>query len=76
MKNIEDMTFEEALRELEQIVKRIDSGSETLEASIEAFEFGTKLKTHCEDKLKEAKLKIEKIIQKSDGSISTEEIEV
>ncbi len=76
MKNIEEMSFEEALRELEQIVKRIDSGAESLDASIEAFEVGTKLKNHCEDKLKEATLKIEKIIQKSDGSIGTEEIEV
>lgn len=74
MKKIEEMSFEEALKELENTVKKIDQGSESLESSIEAFERGTKLKFHCENKLKDAKLKIEKIIKKADGSISTEEV--
>lgn len=75
-KAIEEMSFEEALRELEATVKKIDTGQETLESSIGAFERGTKLKLHCERKLKEAKLKIEKIVQKSDGSLTTEEVEL
>lgn len=75
MKKIEEMSFEEALKELESSVKKIDQGTESLEVSIEVFERGTKLKAHCEQKLQEAKLKIEKIIQKSDGSISSEEIQ-
>lgn len=76
MKNIEEMSFEEALKELENSVKKIDQGTESLEASIESFERGTKLKAHCEKKLQEAKLKIEKIIQKSDGTIDAEEIDL
>lgn len=75
-KAIEEMSFEEALRELEATVKKIDTGQETLESSIGAFERGTKLKLHCEQKLKEAKLKIEKIVQKSDGSLAAEEVEL
>ncbi len=74
VKKIEDMSFEEALKELENSVKKIDQGTESLDASIEAFERGTLLKAHCEKKLQEAKLKIEKIVQKSDGSIAAEEI--
>lgn len=76
MKKIEEMSFEEALKELENAVKKIDQGTESLEASIESFERGTKLKAYCEKKLQEAKLKIEKIIQKSDGTIETEEVEI
>ena len=53
MKKIEEMSFEEALKELENTVKKIDQGAESLESSIEAFERGTKLKFHCENKLKE-----------------------
>jgi exodeoxyribonuclease VII small subunit len=75
-KQIEEMSFEEALGELAATVKKIDTGQETLESSIGAFERGTKLKSHCENKLKEAKLKIEKIVKASDGSISTEEVEL
>jgi exodeoxyribonuclease VII small subunit len=72
--NITEMSFEEALKELEITVKKIDNGQETLESAIGAFERGTELKAHCEQKLQEAKLKIEKITQKSDGSIVTEDI--
>lgn len=75
-KSIDEMTFEEALRELETTVKKIDNGQETLESAIGAFERGTKLKLHCEQKLKEAKLKIERIVQKSDGKLATEEVEL
>ncbi len=71
MKKIEEMSFEEALGELSDTVKKIDSGAESLETAINAFERGTKLKVHCQQKLQEAKLKIEKIIVGSDGSIST-----
>lgn len=75
-KAIDEMTFEEALKELETTVKKIDNGQETLESAIGAFERGTKLKVHCEQKLKEAKLKIERIAQKSDGSLIAEEVEL
>ena len=72
--NIENqnMSFEEALKELEMIVKKIDSGEETLDAAIKSFERGSVLKKHCQTKLEEAKLKIEKIIQSSDGEISSQ----
>ncbi len=70
------MSFEEALQELEQTVRKIDNGQETLESSISAFERGTQLKLHCEQKLQEAKLKVEKIVKQSDGTISAEAVEL
>ena len=72
----QNMSFEEALKELEAIVKKIDSGEESLESAITSFERGSQLKQHCQNKLDEAKLKIEKIMQSADGSTSKEEVEI
>lgn len=57
----ESLSFEQALAELEAIVKRIDTGQESLETAIASFERGIYLKSYCEAKLKDARLKIEKI---------------
>ena len=75
-KSIENMTFEEALAELEVIVRKIDTGQESLDLAIKSFERGINLKNYCEAKLKEARLKIEKITKLENGEISTEEIEL
>lgn len=71
--NIKNLSFEEAMAHLDTILKKLENGSETLESSISYYEIGDALKKHCEKKLSEAKLKIEKIIEKSDGQIDTEE---
>lgn len=76
IKAIENLSFEEALAELEEIVKKIDTGQESLELAISSFERGMQLKEYCEKKLTEARLKIEKITKSSDGSITTEEIQL
>ncbi len=76
-KPIEQMSFEEALSELETIVKKIDSGEQSLEESIKAYEKGAKLKKHCEQKLKEAKLKVEKVVEDENSEeVSTESYNV
>jgi len=69
---IEKMSFEEALRELEEIVRKLESGNVELEKSIEIYERGAKLKAHCESRLKSAELKIEQIVQGGDGKPGTE----
>lgn len=76
MKPIEEMTFEEAFKELEQNVKKIDNAEESLESAINAFERSTKLKLHCEQKLQEAKMKIEKIVKTADGNITFEKTDL
>ena len=71
-KSIENMSFEEALSELEAIIHKIDNGDSSLQESITAFERGAKLRNHCAVKLGEAKLKIEKIVKSNSGEVSTE----
>lgn len=71
-KSIDQMSFEEAMQELEQIVKNIDSGAETLDSAVSSFERGVFLKKHCEQKLSEAKLKIEKITTDGNSLIKLE----
>ncbi|HWE44978.1 MAG TPA: exodeoxyribonuclease VII small subunit [Caulobacteraceae bacterium] len=61
-KDIAQLSFEEALKELEQIVSDLESGQAPLEASIEKYERGAKLKAHCEAKLEAARLRVEKIV--------------
>ncbi len=75
-KSIEEMSFEEALSELENIVKRIDTGQESLADAVSNFEFGVALKDHCEKMLKEARLKIEKVTTNSENKIDITEIEI
>jgi len=58
---VESLSFEQALEELKAIVERLESGRGSLDDAIAAYERGAQLKAHCEAKLKEAQLKIEKV---------------
>ena len=60
-KDIAAMSFEDALAELETIVRELEDGRVKLDAAISAYERGARLKAHCEKKLAEAKAKVEKI---------------
>ncbi len=55
------MSFEEALQVLEEIVNQLEKGEVALEESIAIYQRGDQLRAHCEAKLKEAKVQIEKI---------------
>ena len=59
--DIEAMSFEQALEELEDIVDRLEAGDVALEESIEIYRRGSQLRAHCENKLKLAQARIEKI---------------
>ena len=74
-KDIAKMSFEEALEELRQIVERLEGGEGRLEEAISAYDRGARLKRHCEEKLREAKERIEKISLAPDGSARAEPIE-
>lgn len=74
-KTIESLNFEDALGELETIVRSLESGQEPLEQSIGAYERGILLKKHCEGKLREAQEKIEKITVDKDGGLSTQPLD-
>ena len=66
-KPIEEMSFEEAMAELEQVVAKLESGQAPLDQSIDLYERGAKLKERCEGRLKDAELRVNKIIASSDG---------
>lgn len=72
---VEKLSFEEALAELETIVRKLETGESALEESISAYERGTELKRHCETKLREAQVKIEKISISNDGTIKTQPLD-
>ncbi|RYG91245.1 exodeoxyribonuclease VII small subunit [Loktanella sp. IMCC34160] len=60
-KPVEEMSFEEAIRELETVVGQLERGDVALEDSIALYERGAKLKARCDAKLKEAEEKVAKI---------------
>lgn len=60
--NIQDMSFEQAMNELEGLVRRLEEGRLSLEDAISSYERGTALRTHCETKLRAAKLKVEQVL--------------
>ena len=69
LESVTGLSFEAALRELESIVARLESGQVDLEESISIYERGSQLKAHCDAKLKDAQAKVEKIVVSGDGSI-------
>jgi exodeoxyribonuclease VII small subunit len=66
--DIAQMSFEDALAELEQIVKRLETGSGKLNEAIQSYERGALLKRHCEAKLREAQARIDRIVIGADGT--------
>lgn len=70
--DVRKLSFEEALEELETIVRELESGKTKLDTAIEAYERGAALKAHCDTKLKEAQAKIDRISRDAGGSISSE----
>jgi exodeoxyribonuclease VII small subunit len=71
-RDVAAMSFEQALAELEKIVQDLERGQLDLDAAITAYERGTQLKLHCEGKLREAQLRVEKISLGPDGRVRAE----
>ena len=69
--DIAAMSFEEALAELEQIVRRLEAGQVKLDEAIEFYERGARLKQHCEQKLNEAQQRVDRIVVGPDGAIGS-----
>ena len=65
--SIEEMSFETAMAELEQVVTQLERGDVALDASIALYERGAALKAHCEAKLKSAEEKVASITLNGDG---------
>jgi exodeoxyribonuclease VII small subunit len=68
-KDIQKLTFEAALSELEETVKRLESGRVSLDESVTVYTRGTFLKRYCLFKLNEAEAKIDKLLVNKDGTV-------
>lgn len=64
--------FETALKKLEEVVNRLESGDLSLDDSLKAFEEGVKMAGFCTKKLDEAEKKVEILLKKKDGSFAKE----
>lgn len=67
MTEIENMSFEEAMRELEATVGKLEHGEATLEESIKLYERGAALRKHCDEVLRRAEERVEKITLAANG---------
>ncbi len=74
--DITAMSFEDALAELEAIVRGLEEGKGNLEDAIGAYERGAALKRHCERKLNEARAKVDKISIGPDGAAELESMDL
>lgn len=72
---VDELSFEEAMAELEAIVDRLDRGEIPLEASIAAYERGTRLRRHCEQKLNAARLRVDRLVTDGDGPPTAEPLD-
>jgi exodeoxyribonuclease VII small subunit len=70
--NIAAMSFEDALAELEGIVRRLEGGQVKLDDAIQSYERGAQLKRHCEKKLNEAQQRVDRIVIGADGAVTVE----
>lgn len=66
--DIKEMSFERGLKELEQIVARLERGDVELEESIAIYERGEALKSHCDQLLRQAEARVEKLTFAADAT--------
>ena len=71
--DIARLSFEDALAELERIVRGLESGQQKLDDAIGAYERGAALRRHCEARLAEAETRMQAIVVAQDGSISVQD---
>lgn len=69
--DIAEMSFEEALAKLEEIVDRLESGDVNLDESIDIYTRGMQLRLHCEAKLSDAQARIDKIVKGPGGELGS-----
>jgi exodeoxyribonuclease VII small subunit len=74
--DIAAMSFEEALAELEQIVRRLERGEAKLDEAILSYERGAQLKRRCEGLLADAQRRVDRIVKSADGTVTTEPVQL
>ena len=73
--DISSLSFEDALGELERIVRGLEGGQQKLEDAIACYERGAALRRHCEQKLAEAEARVQAIVERADGSLALKAVE-
>ena len=69
------LDFEKSIAKLENIIEALEDGDLPLNESIKTFEEGVKLTKHCQDLLSKAELKIQKLLEKDDGTLDLEDFD-
>ena len=69
------LDFEKSLAKLENIIEALEDGDLPLNESIKTFEEGVKLTKHCQELLTKAELKIQKLLEKDDGTLDLEDFD-
>lgn len=72
---MEEIKFEDALKRLEDIVEKLESGSLELEESIQLFEEGVKLSLYCQQQLKKAEGRVQRLVKNLNGEFELLDIE-
>ncbi len=70
--DIARLSFEDALSQLETIVRQLEDGKGELDQAIKTYERGAQLKRHCEAKLQDAQIKVEKVVLGPQGAVGVE----
>ena len=73
--DVTGLSFEDALAELERIVRGLEGGQQKLEEAITAYERGALLRRHCEAKLAQAEARVQAIVERADGSVAVKAME-
>ena len=74
--DINALSFEDALAELERIVRQLEDGKGKLDDAIAAYSRGVQLKRYCEAKLAEAQTRVDKIVLAADGTVAAQPTEI
>lgn len=73
--NLSSLSFEDALSELEKIVRGLEGGQQKLEDAIVSYERGAALRRHCETKLGEAEARVRAIVERADGTLAMQKLD-
>jgi len=73
--SLTQLSFEDALAELETIVRGLEGGQQKLEDAIRCYERGTALRRHCEAKLAEAEARVQAIVERADGTLDAKPLD-
>ena len=73
--NVSQLSFEDALAELEKIVRGLEGGQQKLEDAIGCYERGAALRRHCEAKLAHAEARVQAIVERADGTLDARPLE-